>query len=91
MHSLSCCSRCVCIGFIYMLLLLLRLELTVVQTGLKFLGSGDPLTSASGMARNERCVQKVLIMCCKSQGNYHSSLLCFETGPIAQADPEPPK
>lgn len=66
-HSLSSCSGCVRIVFIYMLSLL-RQELTVVQTGLKFLGSDAPFASASGMARNERCVQKVLVMCCKSQG-----------------------
>lgn len=66
--SIGGCSGCIRIVFIYMLSLLLRQELTFVQTGLKFLGSGAPLASASGMARNERCVQKVLVMCCKSQG-----------------------
>lgn len=61
----------------------------VVQTGLTFLGSRDPLASASGKTGNYRSLQTALAVYHKSQNSYHSSLL--ETESLTQAGLESPK
>lgn len=94
-HSFNYCPGCACIylyviviGIIIIILAEIKARY-VVQAGLKFLGSCDPLASASGMAGNYRCLQAALAVYHKSQKGYHSSL--FETESPTQAGLEPPK
>lgn len=72
--STTHCSGCVCI-YLYVVAILAETKAHyVVQAGLKFLGSCDPLASASGMAGDYRCLQQALAVYHKPQKSYHSSL-----------------